>query len=163
MLLDRLAFFPLFCLFLPSLAWVYGSLSSKYSVLVCVLSLLCVHCSMFTHKQHKQTQHACAMFYLYSLLLTVCRCEWECTLFCCFGRCVTPLDCIWAYLWESNGLFQSNNTSSTTHTHRYQTNKHTHTHHVRGVPNWRALGESAQYGPDMRPETRKADQHPPAC
>lgn len=63
MLLDRLAFSPLFCLFLPSFAWVYGGLSSKYSALVCDLTLLCVHCGVFTHRQRKQTQRARAMLH----------------------------------------------------------------------------------------------------
>lgn len=39
-------FFSGFCLFLFSLALVYGSVSSKYNMLVCVVSLLCAHCGM---------------------------------------------------------------------------------------------------------------------
>ena len=135
---TALLFFLLFCLFLPSLARVYGSLSSKYSALVCVLSLLCVHCGMFTHKQRKQTQHAGSMFYFhrshYYLLFADVNKSALFFFFCCFGRCMTPLDYIWAHLWESNGLFQSNNNaSSTTHTHT--PNKQTNTPCSKGACN----------------------------
>lgn len=158
MLLDRLAFFSLpFVYFFPLLPGFMAVCHLNIACLCESCLFLFVQRGMFAHKQNKQTQHACTMFYFCSQLLTVCRCEWECTLLCCFGRCVKPLDCIWTHLIETAHLIPANNTFR--HTHTKQINKPC----SKGACNWRALGESAQRGPDARPETRETDQHPSAC
>ena len=160
MLLDRLAFSPLFCLFLPSFAWVYGGLSSKYSALVCDLTLLCVHCGVLTHRQRKQTQRARAMLHFPPPPRTV--------FFFFSWWNVRALSFL--LLWTLRDTFKLNfvtfygNQMGCLLSDSLQTPRaHNNTPRSRGACNWKAWGDRAQCGPDTRPETRKADQHPSAC
>lgn len=123
-------FFSGFCLFLSSLALVYGSVSSKYNMLVCVVSLLCAHCGI----TWTTCGGACLIStHFYLLFVYMCLC--------------LPLRSLCDALKLYLGIFVAIKWAVSIKQHFLH-----HTYRGEDSCNGRALGGRAQCGRDMRPE-----------